>query len=459
MNKKEFLNSLQKKLSILDEQEVKDIINEYEDIIDQKVKDGKTELEAVKEFGSIDELSSEILKTYKLNSKYTKENEPLKDTVDNIEDGIKKMSHSLANFFKSLNNGNGLSVELIFELIIKFLILLVILAVLRLPFELLIGIGEGIFGIAYYPVDKILGGFWHIGITALYFVACALIFIALFKQYVSNDTVKNNKVKEEKTVNKNKEIKQETKKKETKVKDNSKESPLLSIIEGLCKVFMVLVFIIPLWCVNFGLVTALGVVSYFTIIGINIWGLIILLIGLILGFSWITSFFHSITFKTKRITVILLPISLLLTVVGSLAFASNILTFDYIDENRKFNNIVYDKIEKESEIEGNITISYFYGSDLEYNVNNEIENNKMKIEVVYPKDLMTIDNIFITRRYDDNSVYQIHTEDYSNGLTAFKKVYKTVISDLKKGKLYNYNPEAYISVIVSANEETMKLIK
>ena len=102
MNKRDFLKSLEKKLSILDEQEIKDIINEYEDIIDQKVKDGKTEDEAVKEFGSIDELASEILKTYKLNSKYTKENEPLKETINFFENGIKNAAHGMADFFSNL---------------------------------------------------------------------------------------------------------------------------------------------------------------------------------------------------------------------------------------------------------------------------------------------------------------------------------------------------------------------
>ncbi|MEG1146062.1 MAG: DUF1700 domain-containing protein, partial [Bacilli bacterium] len=75
MNKKQFIKELEYKLSILDEQELKDTINEYKDIIELKVKSGITEEEAVLEFGELDELATEILKAYKINP--TKVNEEM----------------------------------------------------------------------------------------------------------------------------------------------------------------------------------------------------------------------------------------------------------------------------------------------------------------------------------------------------------------------------------------------
>lgn len=469
MNKREFLKSLEKKLSILDEQEIKDIINEYEDIIDEKVKDGKTEEEAVKEFGSIDELATEILKTYKLNAKYTKENEPLKDTVENIEDGIKKASRSLADFFKNINNGNGISVELVFELIIKFLILLVILAILRLPFELLINIGSGIFEIAYYPINRVLNGFWHIGMIFLYFITAALIFVALFKQYVSGEVIKNKTVSDKKTVNETKKqakktetvIKEETVNIEKPVKDSNKESVFASIINGMYKIFMLFIFIIPLWCTNFGLVMALAIVTYFTIVGINIWGLIVLFLGLIVGFSWLTSFFHSITFKTKRITAILLPISILLTVIGGLAFASNTLTFDYIDKTNKL-ELSYETYEEEYNIPAGkeILVRYLGDCEIEYVTDNNLENSKLLIEITYPEEFMTIDNIELANSTVNDSLYRIYLTRYDvKEFSVFKRMYNVVIKDLKKGKIYNYSEDSYLAIKVKANEETMKFIK
>ena len=66
MNKKEFLDKLEKKLSILDESERKDILDEYKDTISEKVKHGQSEEEAVADFGDVDELVKEILSAYKI---------------------------------------------------------------------------------------------------------------------------------------------------------------------------------------------------------------------------------------------------------------------------------------------------------------------------------------------------------------------------------------------------------
>ena len=54
MKKDEFLNKLRKKLEILEEAEVNDILTEYEGYIDEKMAGGSSEEEAVESFGSVD---------------------------------------------------------------------------------------------------------------------------------------------------------------------------------------------------------------------------------------------------------------------------------------------------------------------------------------------------------------------------------------------------------------------
>ncbi|HPF83599.1 MAG TPA: DUF1700 domain-containing protein [Bacilli bacterium] len=461
MNKKEFLSKLERKLSILDEQEIKDIINEYEDIIEEKVKDGKTEEEAVKEFGSIDELSEEILKAYKLNSKYAKDKDQVKDTIENFEDGIKKVSHSLADFFKNINNGNGISVELIFELIIKFLILLVLLTILRLPFELLINLGRGIFDITFHPISDILNVFWYVAMICLYFMASALIFIALFKEYVSKNN--NNKI----SAKSSKKNEKEEVTKEEKVKEQvndiygtkkSSGSTFNSIINGMYKLFMTLIFLIPLWFIDFGLAVALAVVIYYTIVGINIWGLIIVLGGLLLGFSWLTTFFHSITFSARKVSIIPMFISILLVVVGGLAFASNVMTFDYIDETKVF-DLKYKTYKEEFNVENIRKVDipmYKYLAD--YEVDNTIEDNRMIIEIKYPYELFKIENIELENDYRD--YYDLTITDFDiNSYKTFKYTYNTIISDLKKGKVYKYSERSFYGIKIIANEKTMEIVK
>ena len=64
MNKQTFLNELRKQLHVLEEAEVNDIIDEYSQHIDIKVAKGQTEEEAIKDFGSVKELSDQILLAY-----------------------------------------------------------------------------------------------------------------------------------------------------------------------------------------------------------------------------------------------------------------------------------------------------------------------------------------------------------------------------------------------------------
>ena len=109
MNKIEFLTDLERKLSILDEQEINDIINEYGGIIDEKIKDGKSETEAVNEFGNIEELSSEILKTYKINPNYRNGNAngggKATAVLRSFEEWVRHVSDKIAKFSKNVSDG------------------------------------------------------------------------------------------------------------------------------------------------------------------------------------------------------------------------------------------------------------------------------------------------------------------------------------------------------------------
>ncbi len=64
MNKEEFITQLKQSINILDDQEQQYFVEEYTQHIDMKMSQGMTEEEAVKEIGSIEELSKEILESY-----------------------------------------------------------------------------------------------------------------------------------------------------------------------------------------------------------------------------------------------------------------------------------------------------------------------------------------------------------------------------------------------------------
>jgi len=107
MNKNKFLKELEKRLAILSEVERKDIVDEYSDIIAEKIKHGKSETEAVKEFGDIDGLVKEILTAYKIDPEYgnVKKNNSEK-FEEHIEKGAKKLSEWSESFFENIKSSD-----------------------------------------------------------------------------------------------------------------------------------------------------------------------------------------------------------------------------------------------------------------------------------------------------------------------------------------------------------------
>ena len=75
MNKSEFLNELSRLLCVLQEEEVRDILEEYEQHINMKIQEGKTEQEVLADFGNVEELAEEILSAYHVKADFTEQNE------------------------------------------------------------------------------------------------------------------------------------------------------------------------------------------------------------------------------------------------------------------------------------------------------------------------------------------------------------------------------------------------
>ncbi len=96
MNKTEFLNELEKRIRVLDKNEINDILGEYSQHIDMRKESGLSEEDAIKDFGDMDELASEILEAYHVNPEYDKE---LKDG------GIGKKAEALAEEITSSVGG------------------------------------------------------------------------------------------------------------------------------------------------------------------------------------------------------------------------------------------------------------------------------------------------------------------------------------------------------------------
>ena len=142
MSKEKFLESLRKKLSILEESEIEDILSEYEGYIEEKIKKGSSEEEAVKSMGNIDELARDLLSAYKIKNPNGKEHDGISSLVDSFINIFDRIISVFAH--KSFNE----IVKFVIELIFIFLII----AVCKIPFEILVFIYCLVCGILFWNV-------------------------------------------------------------------------------------------------------------------------------------------------------------------------------------------------------------------------------------------------------------------------------------------------------------------
>ena len=120
MLKKEFLDVLTQKLSLISDKEREDILLEYGTYIDDKIAGGVAEEEAVAGFGDVDELVKDILDAYKIN---TDSMDPFSNradkTIDKVYAKVEELFSKLGNF--SMNE----IFHILFDAIVLVLILLI----------------------------------------------------------------------------------------------------------------------------------------------------------------------------------------------------------------------------------------------------------------------------------------------------------------------------------------------
>ena len=129
MIKNEFLNQLRKRLSILSQDEIEELISEYSEHIDHKMSEGKSEEEAVKDFGDLGELSRNILQAYKLNERYTQSNKWV-ELLKQGESSGKVLLHRFEAFYSKI------SLSEVFKYLILIILSFGLVAILKLPFSL-----------------------------------------------------------------------------------------------------------------------------------------------------------------------------------------------------------------------------------------------------------------------------------------------------------------------------------
>ena len=471
MNKKEFLNKLEKALAILNEKERKDIIDEYKATIEEKVKHGQTEEEAVEDFGNIDELVSGILDAYKIDPDYNHKEGNLSKFTEEGERLIKKGANKLADMTREFadnikDNDAEMNLNLAFEIIIKIFFTLIILAIITIPLRFIGSIGFSLAETFFEPFSFIIKIIIFILFIDLYLSIGFLIIINLFKQYFK----KENKTSESKDkIDKQNEIhnlkKDETKAKEVKIIQRT--GPTVgSVFLLILKIWVIIFILLPLFCID--IFSSLGLILsiFYWIKGINLLGLTLLMLGISLLFIWFTIIIFNLTFSKGKTTIIPFFIGLVITVFGALFFIDMVTNIEYINEAPSY---------KKETITKNFTSDnpYYINSTLNGNITKKIDNtmkdNELILKITYHKDDTIID-IYNESEYvfsDDTCTYNNTCEknynyislnyDYSNNYE--KNRYNEFIDNLKENKIYNYSKLNEANIAIIANENTMKSIK
>lgn len=447
MTKKEFLKSLSDKLSILSKEERDDILLEYENTIDEKIKNGVKEKQAVADFGSVDKLSKEVLKAYKINSDYTDNS-----VKTNFERGIKSLANSLSkgttNLIDKFTATNGsLTLSLVFELIIKLLLFLIIAAIIKIPCLLLNDIGCGI--LSNITELAILQYAWHFIVFVLYLILVIMVAISIFKPYFSE-----NQKKIKKKTPKSKNISNEEKIKE---QDSNYFSKILLLILRIILFFIVIIpfGFIDLMCL-FGLVMSI----VYWIKGLYLFGLVLILMGLSLLFIYLTIVLFYIIFTNKKPYIWPFIVSFVVLVIGGIIFTNAVTNIEYNDQ-APIKNISTD------DYSYNITTpTYFstYNGEVNKITDDSLSDGIVTVTVKYYKKYVQINE----NKYD---VTDENTSDETVGshiefqpvnmdeVGNFDKNYNLVMKNLKNNKFYNYSKLYEINIIIKANSNTMQNIK
>lgn len=114
MSKTDFLHKLEERLQMLNASEREDIVSEYSQHIDMKVKDGLSEEQAIKDFGEFDGLIAEILEAYHFNPQFAAESK-LQKELSGIASEAKKVSKGAFAWLTAIFCGCGKIADSIIE--------------------------------------------------------------------------------------------------------------------------------------------------------------------------------------------------------------------------------------------------------------------------------------------------------------------------------------------------------
>ncbi len=448
MNKEEFLKKLRKRLEVLEDSEIEDILSEYEGFIEEKVSKGLTEEQAVKELGNFNEIVDDLLAAYKV--KRTSGEENIFNKV------INKISDAIDLFMESLNNKSGKDIV---KVLIEIILILFLICLLKIPFAMIRDLGSSIFFELTFPIGNIFSGIWAFIIEISYIIVAVIFFIKTFEKRYFKDITENivNKREEKPDSSKSAKIKKEkaTKtevKKENKTVVEPTNHSFFYYMSEICIYilkFLVLIFLIGIICYLIGISVALGFMIYLIVNGVHYFGILLLIIALFLGGTLFLELCINFLFNkhNKAVLVVSKIISIIIfTGIGLTMSAVEIAETEIIYDR---DNLEIKEITKEIPMTDDILI-YNYDQVI---IDNNL-NDKIKIVYKYPDYYNNLDLSIELFHY--NKAYYLGTNIHY--FRWNKKILNNFINNLKDKKIYanDYHVEKIIYISEKNYEQIEK---
>ena len=510
MNKKEFLEKLSQKLRILNKEEVADIISEYSGYIDNKISEGKSEEEAVADFGNVNDLAKEILSAYKLSEDYIPGDEfSSSKFFDDTANILNKSITFTTRFFKDIFNHTNAGY--VVNILVTLFVALILVAILKIPFMVIEHLGRGFIQFVF---PSVLNGFlsfiWILLVNIIYLVAVIFIFVSLLKSgFGENIDFIKNSIKN--ATDRKKEYREkygkdwrkhyhgycssdssETPASETPASEASinEDRPSQSGNESgvsqrksasnpftlLLKIFiniLAVILLLPLFPSVIVLGIAAGVLVYLLTQGISIYGLTLLVIGMFFLFTSLISMVFSIVYKHGRKLRSHIAGFLIASVMigfGGVYSFFEFMNYDYIDavpKTVKYNahkNYSYDITTDQIIINANnAVLKYVVDNTLENRIALDVKYNDLYNEIYINSTVrnQSGNNSFINNNGGSGRSTQIIAINHStkmarHGLISEKEIIKNIINGLKDKKMYNIINIFVPEITVYANETFIK---
>ena len=418
-----FLRKLRRRLNFLDEKERDKVINTYRDKINEEIKKGKKEKDAVNSLGSLDKVVKKVCQEHNIDYDYCHRQNNFDKDVTNLSNVIAEFLRDIIRIVRKVKLSTSL--ESFLEVVIKVIVLVLLFVVAKLPFILLESLAGFINRFVFYPFNSTFDMSVNLILSLAYLVVCVIMTLKVFGTY---------QVKEKRQV------------KEEELEKVDKEYNWLDFIVRLV---IYLVILIPLALLALVDLFILTVSAYLVARGIDMIGIPIMLAGIFGLLFALFAIIRDCLYRKRRSYLLAIMLSVLVFITGIFITINDFSKFQY-PNNLDLSSIKITEEEKTIELNDVDSRIYVNNGDYEVLLDNNLIDGEIRVVVNYYDQYIDV-NYY---QEEKNNVNYLVFDYKLDDKITYSNITENVIKDLKKGYIFNYSNVKKIKVKVYANDRT-----